>query len=78
MSWARTSSLSPLDGKLGLMPQNQGFTKQSAYLRAADVKSIAKGGNRRQIPVIVLIAPAVAEACSVAVYKRQEREKAFS
>ena len=27
----------------GLMPQNQGFTKQSAYLRAADVKSIAKG-----------------------------------
>lgn len=26
----------------GLMPQNQGFTKQSAYLRAADVKSIAK------------------------------------
>lgn len=49
----------------GLMPQNQGFTKQSAYLRAADVKSIAKGGNRRQIQVIVLIAQAVAEACSV-------------
>ena len=47
------------------MPQNQGFTKQSAYLRAADVKSIAKGGNRRQIQVIVLIAQAVAEACSV-------------
>lgn len=23
----------------GLMPQNQGFTKQSAYLRAADVKA---------------------------------------
>ena len=29
----------------GLMPQNQGFTKQSAYLRAADVKNVGEGGQ---------------------------------
>lgn len=36
----------------GLMPQNQGFTKQSAYLRAADVKASqreASAGKSRSL-----------------------------